>query len=111
MQDSKIMPEPEVLLDLMQRLMHNSSISSLFSVKSANLCYIKQTLDYILDNKLFEMQNEVPVITRKGGVFFDNLCKHLHKKGLYKYLSVNTDILREPNEIRAPYLPLKYRKG
>ena len=103
------MTQEEKELLLIQLIMVNGCISSLIEaglpfVDIHNLIQQYKRAKYIISDG-GKLQ-----ITKDGDVKFNELCRCLNKKGLYKYLSPNYKYKMNTMNLEEIYIPLRIRK-
>lgn len=111
MHDADNTPDLDLLLVLMQRMRKNADLYPLLVDKNFGHIRVGKALDYLLTKKYVVKHDNIMQFTKKGSDYFNKLCKQNNLKGINRFLALNTDILRKPVEITAPYLPLRFKKG
>ena len=103
------MTQEEKELLLMQLVLVNGSISSLIE---AGLTFvdIHKLIHQYKRSKYIISDNGKLQITKEGEVKFNELCRYLNKKGLYKYLSPNYKYKMNTMNLEEIYIPLRIRK-
>ena len=103
------MTQEEKELLLIQLIMVNGSISSLIE---AGLTFvdIHKLIQQYKRTKYIVSDNGKLQITEEGKVKFNELCRYLNKKGLYKYLSPNYKYKMNTMNLEEIYIPLRIRK-
>ena len=103
------MTQEEKELLLIQLIMVNGSISSLIE---AGLTFvdIHKLIQQYKRAKYIVSDNGKLQITEEGKVKFNELCRYLNKRGLYKYISPNLKYRIKPMDLEEIYVPLCIRK-
>lgn len=103
------MTQEEKELLLIQIIMVNGNISSLIE---AGLTFvdIHKLIQQYKRTKYIVSDNGKLQITEEGKVKFNELCRYLNKKGLYKYLSPNYKYKMNTMNLEEIYIPLRIRK-
>lgn len=103
------MTQEEKELLLTQIIMVNGNISSLIE---AGLTFVDvhKLIQQYKRTKYIVSDNGKLQITEEGKVKFNELCRYLNKKGLYKYLSPNYKYKMNTMNLEEIYIPLRIRK-
>lgn len=103
------MQQEEKELLLMQLIKVDGSINS-FIEAGLNYVDVYKLIQCYKKRKYIMMKEDKLLLTQLGEVRFNEVCLHLNKRGLYKYLSPNIKYRLDPIRLEKIYIPLSIRK-